>query len=136
MAAGAVSLASIGLAPVAVIPAIVIGVKAVRQGKRIDSEVARMDVSQAEMDKHGAELATVQGRVREMSKSLIEVEGALKDILESASAEALEDVYRVASVAKALVQLLDMDEASGPTAGAVPAKSSPPSPVNVGGLRG
>ena len=120
MAAGVAALAGIALTPIAVVPAVVSVVKAVRQGKRIESEIEKMDVSRAEMEKHGAELTAILNRVREMSKSIREVETALKNVLASASAESLEDVYRVASAAKTLAQLLDLDGASKPDSGDAP----------------
>lgn len=120
MAAGAASLASIGLAPLAIIPAIVSVRKALKQGKRIDCEIEELDVSRAKMDEHRAELAVILSRVREVSKALREVGTALKDILSLASAEVVEDLYRVASAAKALAQLLDIDGTSRPDSDAAP----------------
>ena len=115
VAAGMVSLAGIVTAPLAVVPAIVMGMKAKNQSKRIDEEIGKMDISEARIGKHRAELRAVRHRVQEMSKSVREVEQSLKDILGRASVDVVEDVYRVASVAKALAELLDLGDNSEPT---------------------
>ena len=115
VAAGMVSLVGIVTAPLAVVPAIVMGVKAQNQSKRIDEEISKMDVSEAKIGKHRAEVRAVGHRVQEMSKSVSEVEQSLKDTLGRASVDVVEDVYRVASVAKALAELLDLGDSSEPT---------------------
>ena len=120
MAGGVAVLGGIVLAPIAAVPAVISVVKAVRQGRRIESEIQRMDVSKAEMQKHAAELGAVLSRVREMSVSIREVETALEDILRSASAESIEDIYRVACTARTLAQLLDIDGTSRPDSIAAP----------------
>ena len=120
MAGGVAVLGGIALTPIAAVPMVVCVAKAVRQGRRIESEIAKMEVSKAEMEKHAAELAAVVSRVREVSKSIRQVETAVEDILASASSESLEDVYRVATVARTLAQLLDLDGASKPDSSDAP----------------
>ena len=108
--AGAATLANIALAPLAIIPAVVSLVKVSKQGKRIDSEIKKMELSKSKMGKHNAELKAVQLRVREVSKSLREVQASLRETLASASANSIEDTYRVFTIAKHLAKLLDMNE--------------------------
>ena len=112
MGAGMVNLVGIALAPAAAVPVLVNFVQAMKQGKRVDSEIHEMNASRAKMDKHAAELTVVLNRVHEVSKSIHEVATMLRNLLASASTSALEDVYRVACAAKRLAQLLDLDEAS------------------------
>ena len=109
IAAGAALLSRIGFAPLAAVPVVVAWVKAYRLGKRVDDEIAKMDVSEAEIGRHMAKLDAVLARVREMSESIYEVEQALKDILRLASIDVIEDVYRMAGAAKALAELLDLN---------------------------
>ena len=82
--------------------------KAHKQRIRIDEEIAEMDVAEAKMGRHRAELQAVLERNFEMSKAIREIEQALKDLLRISSTEILEDVYRVASTAKSLSDLLDV----------------------------
>ena len=107
-AGGVASLSSIALAPVTVIPAILLGRKALLQSNQIDEEIQKMDQSSAEMDRHQAELKALLYRTEEMSKAVDEVEGTLKTVLKSALAHVIEDVHRVATAAKVLAQLLDI----------------------------
>ena len=102
-------MTGVALAPVAILPAIVAGVQAWRQSNRIDEEIAKMEVSEAEMDKHKAELSAVLNRTREVSKALSEIHQALKDILALASSDKIEDIHRVYLAAKALAELLNVD---------------------------
>ena len=120
MAGGVAVLGGIVLTPIAAVPAVISVAKAVRQGRRIESEIQKMDVSKAEMEKRAAEIGAVLSRVREMSVSIREVETALEDILRSASAESIEDIYRVACTARTLAQLLDIDGTSRPDSIAAP----------------
>ena len=108
IAAGAALLSRIVFAPLAAVPVVVAWVKAYRLGKRVNEEIAKMDVSEAEIGRHMAKLDAVLARVREMSESIHEVEQAVKDILRLASINVIEDVYRVAGAAKALAELLDL----------------------------
>ena len=108
IAGGVASLSSIASAPLAVIPAVVLGRKALKQGNQIDEEIQKMDQSTAEIDRHRAELQALLHRTEEMSKAVDEVEGTLKTVLKSALARVIEDVHRVATAAKALAQLLDI----------------------------
>ena len=108
IAAGAALLSRIGFAPLAAVPVVVAWVKAYRLGKRVDEEIAKMDVSEAEVGSHMAKLDALLARVREISESINNVEQALKDVLRSASTDLIEDVYRVAGAAKALAELLDV----------------------------
>ena len=110
MAAGVASLAGIALAPIAIIPPIVAWTRAIRQSNRIDEAIAEMDVHEAEFGKHKAELTAVLERAREMSEAVGNAEWALKDMLRRASPDNLEDVYRVAILAKALADLLDTED--------------------------
>ena len=109
IAGGAALLTGVALAPIAILPAIVAGVQAWRQSNRIDEEIANMEVSEAEMDKHSAELSAVLSRTREFSKALSEIHQALKDILALASADKMEDIHRVYLAAKKLAELLNLD---------------------------
>lgn len=111
IAAGAATLANIALAPLSLLPALVMAVKARNQSRRIDEEIANMDVSEAEMDRHRAELTAVHSRATEVSKAVDELHQVLKDFLRIASPDKLEDVYRVYLAAKALAELLDLDSA-------------------------
>lgn len=114
IAAGAATLANIALAPLALVPLIVLAVKAKNQSMRVDEAIAEMDISVAEMDKHSAELSGVQSRAREVYKAISNVEQTLKDILRLASPDTLEDSYRVFSAAKALAELLELDSDNEP----------------------
>ena len=109
IAAGASTLLTISMAPLSIVPGIVMSAKAYRQGKRIDEEIEKMDVAEAEMSRHRAELWAVLEWKCEMSQAIREVEQALKDLLRISSTEVLEDVYRVAAVAKSLAELLDVE---------------------------
>ena len=109
VAAGVGLLTNIAAAPLALLPPIVIGVKAVRQRSRIHAEIAKMEVAEAVMSKHTAELAAVQSRVKELSSAVAEVEDALKTLLASASEQVMEDLYKVAHTAKKLAELLDVN---------------------------
>ena len=128
MAAGMASLTGIALAPLAVIPPIVAWTRAIRQSNRIDEAIAEMVVHEAEFGKHKAELTAVLERAREMSEAVGNAEWALKDMLRRASPDNLEDVYRVAILAKALADILDQDARMGTAA--EPKWTSPPSNVN------
>ncbi len=86
--------------------------KAKKQSEKIREEIAKMDVAEAEMDRHRAELETVQSRVGEMSKAGSELHQALKDTLGQASPDRIDDIYRVYVAAKALAELLDLDPES------------------------
>lgn len=108
IAAGAALLTRIVFAPLAAVPVIVVWVKAYKFGRQVNDEIAKMDVSEAEIGGHKAKLDAVLARVCEMSESIHEIEQALKDILRLASIDVSEDVYRVASTAKALAELLDL----------------------------
>ena len=109
IAAGAATLANVALAPLALLPALVMAIRARNQSKKIDEEIAKMDISEAEMNRHKAKLEVVQSRAGEVSKVVGELDQALKDILELASLDKLEDVYRIYLSAKALSKLLDLD---------------------------
>lgn len=109
IAAGVASLAGIALTPLAIIPPIVAWTRAIRQSNRIDEAIAEMDVHEAEFGRHKAELTAIRERAREMSEAVGNAEWALKDVLRQASPDELEDVYRVAILAKALADLLDQD---------------------------
>ena len=109
IAAGVATLANVALAPLAILPAVVMGLKAKRQSEKIDEAIAEMNVSEAEIGRHRAELTAVQGRVREASEAITNMEQALKDILRLASPDVLEDVYKVYLSAKSLADLLDLD---------------------------
>lgn len=111
MAAGALTLVNIALAPLALLPAVVMSMKAREQSRRINESISEMDFAEAEIDRHRAELTVVQNRTVEVSKAVDELHQALKDILEMASPDRLEDVYRVYLAAKALAELLDLDSA-------------------------
>ena len=111
MAAGMAILANVALAPLAIMPAVVMGLKAKKQSEKINEAIAEMEVAEAEMDRHRAELTAVQNRTREVSKVVGELHQALKDILGSASLDRLEDAYRVYLAAKALAEVLDLDSA-------------------------
>jgi hypothetical protein len=111
VAAGMVTLVSVVLTPLALLPALVMAVKARNQSKKIDEEIAKMDVSASEIGRHKAELRAVQSRAGEVSKAVDELCQALKDILGLASPDRLEDIYRVYLAAKALAELLDLDSA-------------------------
>lgn len=109
IAAGVASLAGIALTPLAIIPPIVAWTRAIRQSNRIDEAIAEMDVHEAEFGRHKAELTAIRERAREMSEAVGNAEWALKDVLRRASPDELEDVYRVAILAKALADILDQD---------------------------
>lgn len=110
MAAGMASLAGIALAPLAIIPPVVAWRRARRQSAEIDEAISRMREHEAEFRKHKAELTALRERAREMSEATGEVEQALKETLPLASPDNLEDVYRVAILAKALADLLDTED--------------------------
>ena len=114
IAGGTAALANIAFAPLAILPAIVMSVKAYKQGVRVGNAIAEMDVSEAEMGKHKAELKAIGQRVQEESKAIHEVERNLKFLLDTASLEVLDDVYRVATAATSLAELLDLDDGSDP----------------------
>ena len=109
IAAGAATLANVVLTPLALLPALVMAVKARNQSKKINEEIAKMDISEAEMRRHRAELTAVRSRTEEVSQAVSELDQALKDIIELASSDRLEDVHRVYLAAKALADLLDLD---------------------------
>ncbi len=94
--------------PLAAVPVAVTWLKAYKLGKQVDEEIAKMEESEAEFDSHRAEFDVVRATAREMSKSIAEVEQALKKTLRTAFVGVIEDVYRVASLAKALAELLDL----------------------------
>ncbi len=136
MAAGAAMLANITFIPLAILPVAVFTWKAYKQGKRVDDAIEEMDVDQAKMGRHKAELSALLERVREVSKGVREVEKALKDLLEVSSIEVVKDVYLVWLAAKALAELLDDksdssdDEDPGPsTGGGVTSPKSPNVPI-------
>ena len=56
IAAGVATLANVALAPLAILPAVVMGLKAKRQSEKINEAIAEMDVAEAEMGRHRAEL--------------------------------------------------------------------------------
>ena len=70
IAAGASTLLGISLAPLVIVPGVVMSVKAYKQGKRIDEDIAKMDVAEAAMGRHRAELRAVLERNNEMSRAI------------------------------------------------------------------
>ena len=125
IAAGMATLLNVVLAPLAILPAVVMGFKAKQQSERIREAISEMDIAEAEMDRHGAELTTVQSRTAEVSKAVVEAKQALKNILRTVwptrfrqfqqalkrivRRDSLEDVHRVYLAAKALAELLNLD---------------------------
>ncbi len=108
VAAGAALLSRIVWVPLAAVPIVVTWAKAKKVRKQVEDEIAKMKQSEAEIDRHKSELNAVLERVREMSEAIHEVEQALKETLRTASIDVIQDVYRVASLAKALAELLDL----------------------------
>ena len=108
VAAGAALLARIVWVPLAAVPIVVTWAKAQKVHNQVEEEIAKIKQSEAEIGKHKAELNAVLARAREISESIHEVEQALKEILRTASVDVIEDVYRVASLANALAELLDL----------------------------
>ena len=109
MAAGVAALAGIALAPLALVPAVVMGLRARRQINAIKDAIDNMDVSEADIKKHEAELTAVKARANEMFQAVEELDQALKDILRTASPDVVEEVHQVYLAAKALADLLDLD---------------------------
>ena len=114
VAAGAALLSRIVWAPLAAVPIVVTWAKAKRVHKQVEEEIAKMKLSEAEIDRHTAELNAILERVHEMSRSVHEVDQALKETLRTASTNVIQDVYRVASLAKSLAELLDLKTLPGP----------------------
>ena len=108
VAAGAALLSRIVWVPLAAVPVVVTWAKAKKVHKQVEDEFAKMNQSEAEIDRHKAELNAILERVREMSETIHEVEQGLIETLRTASIGAIEDVYRVANLAKALADILDL----------------------------
>ena len=109
MAGGVAMIANIVLAPLSIVPAVIMGLKARRQIRAIDAAIEKMRVSRADIRRHRAELTAVRSRASEVHKAVEETERALKDILRTASLDSIEEVHRVYLAAKALADLLELD---------------------------
>ena len=110
---GGMALGAYVLGGIVAGPAIlVVGFFASAQAEKVVTEVARqiaeMDVAEVKMTGQLAILDVGLARVEELYTATDEVDGALNDLLASASISRMEDVYAVARTAKALADLLDV----------------------------
>ncbi|MCI0561354.1 MAG: hypothetical protein MN733_22945 [Nitrososphaera sp.] len=108
MALGAMVLNGIIVGPALLVSSYFVGRKVEEIKTTVDTEIAKMDVAEAQMQKQLAECETILKRVDELLKSTVEMDKMLTDALSTADPENLEDVYNVAKVAKSLGTLLDI----------------------------
>jgi len=117
VALGTVVLGSLIAGPSVLVGSFFMHAKASKVEKEVERCVSEMDVAEAKMQKHLAYLQAVLWRVGEIAEAVAKVHSALRELLKCADESEMDDVYRVAKVAKRLGELLDapvIDTAGNP----------------------
>ncbi len=108
IALGGIVLNSIFFGPALLVSSFFIGRKAEEIKTRVESEIAKMDVAEAQMRQHLTLLEEIVKRLDELIESTRKMDESLKDKLSTADPDNLEDAYAIAKIAKSLATLLDI----------------------------
>lgn len=110
-------LGSLIVGPSVLVGSFFLRAKAAKVEKEVEKCVAEMDVGEAKMRMHLVFLHAILWRVGEIADAISKVHAALRDLLQGADADKMDDVYRIAKVGKNLGELLDapvIDTAGNP----------------------
>lgn len=109
---GGIALGTMVLGSLVAGPSILVGsffmhAKASKAEEEVERCVGEMNIAEGKMQRHLAYLQAVHWRIGEISVAISKVHGVLKDLLRCADDKKMDDVYRIAKVAKKLGELLD-----------------------------
>ena len=107
VALGTVVLVSLIAGPSVLVGSFFMHAKASKVEKEVERCVAEMDVAEAKMEKHLTYLGAILHRVDEIGEAIDKIHAVLKTLLTDSDADNIDDVYRVAKVAKNLGEVLD-----------------------------
>ena len=108
VAAGTMVLGGLVVGPALLVAGFFASSKAEKVETEVEKKIAEMDVAEAKMEQQLAVLKMVLRRVDEVHEATDETDQALQSLLDRSSPANLEDAYKVARMAKALGELLDV----------------------------
>lgn len=108
VAAGTMVLGGLVVGPALLVVGFFASSKAEKVETEVEKKIAEMDVAEAKMEQQLAVVKIVLRRVDEVHKATDETDQALQSLLDRSSPANLEDSYKVARMAKALGELLDV----------------------------